>query len=508
MRSKTYNKPKKKLNLIPASPVLAILMLVTIFAEAIFMIFLEGLDVLPGKFAVIVLILLIGVLVLIIKLLNCRKKVTKQRKIGVIVAALLIVILGVGSFYLYSTYSMFHKISGKDQQTEDFYVVALKHGSYDKIKDVKGKTVHITKNETDTYKQAKDKLEKKAKVTYKEEEHYLSLGHVLIDKDGETHDEVIFLSDVNYQMLEEGIDDFEKKTKIIYTISIPVDSKDVAKRIDVTKDSFNVYISGIDTFGGINKVARSDVNMIMTVNPKEKKILLTSIPRDMYVKLHSYGQLDKLTHSGIYGVDETVTTVEDWLGIDINYYVRVNFTTLVDVVNVIDGVDVESDRAFKSSVSKYRYTKGTNHLDGEAALYFARERKSFKDGDNQRIKNQQKVLKGIIEKVTGSTVILRKYTKLLDAVGSEMQTNLKDSDISKLVKMQLNDLGGWTIESISIKGKGTKAETYSMGSQKLYVAIPDDDSVAAAQEAIQQVMAGSSASTKSDSKETKSTKAE
>ena len=434
---------KNKLHIIPESPGLIITLLLFLVVEIIFLSLLIALDILPTILNVVILIVFIGLTVLIFKLLVNRKEVTKQRKIGVILSIVLMVLMGIGSFYLFTTYAAFSHMSDADNQYEDA-------GGY---MNLKGK---------------------------------------LLDDENKEHDEIIFLSSSNYEMICDYAENFKKKTRIIYKVSVDIINKDIAKRVGITSELFDVYISGIDTYGGIKKVSRSDVNMIMTVNPKEKKILLTLIPRDMYVTLHSYGQLDKLTHSGIYGVDETVTTVEDWLGIDINYYVRVNFTTLVDVVNVIDGVDVESDRAFQSSVSKYHYTKGTNHLDGEAALYFARERKSFKDGDNQRIKNQQKVLKGIIEKVTGSTVILRKYTKLLDAVGSEMQTNLRDSDISKPVKMQLNDLGGWTIESISIKGNGTKAETYSMGNQKLYVAIPDEDSVAAAQEAIQQVMAGSS----------------
>ena len=274
---------------------------------------------------------------------------------------------------------------------------------------------------------------------------------------------------------------FEKRTRIVHTVSVEIENKDIAKRVGITQEPFNIYISGIDTFGGISKVSRSDVNMIMTVDPVDKKILLTSIPRDMYVDLHSYKAKDKLTHSGIYGVGETVETVEDWMGIDINYYIRVNFTSLEDIVDAIGGVDVESPYAFKSSVSKYSYSEGINHLDGEAALFFARERKSFEEGDQERIKNQQRVLKGIINKITGSTAILTGYTKILDTVGDQIQTNMSQSDIGSLVKMQLEDIGGWSIETTEIKGTGTNASTYSMGSRQLYVVIPDESSVKDAQ---------------------------
>ncbi|NLD20413.1 MAG: LCP family protein [Clostridiales bacterium] len=474
--------------MLPISLALAILTLFTLLIDAAFMLMLTTLDVLPGEFVAIILILLAAVTITIIKLLNCRKHVTKQRKVGVAIATLLIVGLAVGSYYLYSTYSMFNKISKEDKQTEDFHVVVIKGGSYDKLKDIKGKIVFVNTAESKTYKEAKGRLMNKADITYETVEDYLSLGHKLVDDKGKKQNEIIFLNNSSYEMLCEDIDKFQKKTKIIYTISIDVEANDIAKRVNITEDPFNVYISGIDTFGSISKVSRSDVNMIMTVNPKTKQILLTSIPRDMYVELHSYGAMDKLTHSGIYGIEETVTTVEDWLDIDLNYYVRVNFTTLVDIVDVIGGVDVESEYTFNSSVSEYSYIKGMNHLDGEGALFFARERKSLEGGDNERIKNQQRVLKGIINKVTTSPVILTKYTQLLDAVGDKMQTNMSEKDISALVKMQLADLGGWDINTATIKGNGTYAATYSMGSRELYVAIPDEASVHDAQKQINRII--------------------
>jgi LCP family protein required for cell wall assembly len=227
--------------------------------------------------------------------------------------------------------------------------------------------------------------------------------------------------------------------------------------------------------------------MIMSVNPQTREILLTSIPRDMYLPLHTYGAEDKLTHSGIYGIQETTSTVEDWLGIDINYYLRVNFTTLTDVVDAIGGVDVESAYSFSSSVSDYSYVAGNNHLSGEAALYFARERKSLPGGDNERIKNQQRVLTAIIDKMTSSTVLLTKYTQLLGAVGDKMQTSLSENDISAIVKMQLKDMRGWNIESNSIKGKGAMLETYSMPGRKLSCVMPDEESVTEAQKKINYV---------------------
>ena len=224
------------------------------------------------------------------------------------------------------------------------------------------------------------------------------------------------------------------------------------------------------------------------MNPKTRTILLTSIPRDTYLPLHTYGAMDKLTHSGIYGIDETVSTVEDWLGVEMNYYVRINFSMLVKMVDAIGGIDVNSKYAFKSAVSDYRYSKGVNHLDGKAALYFARERKSFKDEDEQRIRNQQLVLKAMVDKISGSTALLTGYTDILDAVKGKMQTDLSDRDIAALMKMQLADPDKWDIKTIALTGEDSYEYTYSMGQRELFVSIPDEAKAEKAKKAINMVM--------------------
>lgn len=481
-------KKNKQKNIIPHKPILTAFMFLTLIVSILFMGMLVTVNAFPAKYMAVLLALMVIALVLLIKLLNCRKEKTKQRKVGVVLSVFMIMCLCVGTYYLYSTYSMFNKISEEASLTEDFHVIVLADSNYEAVSDIEGKNVLVTVGESGTYKEAKGKLMSEAGVTYEEAGDYIAAGSKLIDEEGKVHDEIVFVSNTNYEVMCEEIDNFKKQTKIIYTVTVDIEANDIAKRVDVTKEPFNIYISGIDTFGSINKVARSDVNMIMTVNPVTKEILLTSIPRDSYLPLHTYGANDKLTHSGIYGIDETIATVEDWLNIDINYYLRVNFTTLVDIVDVIGGIDVESEYAFSSSVSHYSFIAGTNHLDGEGALYFSRERKSLSGGDNERVKNQQRVLKGIINKITTSPVILTKYTQLLDAVGDKMQTNMDDSDMSALVRMQIDDLGGWTITTNSISGIGSMGPTYSMGSRELYIMIPDAASVEAAQIEINKIL--------------------
>ena len=250
-----------------------------------------------------------------------------------------------------------------------------------------------------------------------------------------------------------------------------------------------MLISGLDSWGTIDQGGLSDVNMVMTVNPQTRQILLTSIPRDSYIPLHSYGAKDKLTHSGIYGSDETRMTIEDLLDIDINYTIRVNFSMLVDLINAIDGMDVYSAYAFESAITDWTYEEGWNHCTGKKALYFARERKAFTDGDMQRNKNQQKVLEATLKKVTSSKVIMTRYTKILDAVEDEMWTDMSDKDLRRLAKMQLRNMNKkWVVNKVNITGSTGGAPCFSMGNQNLSVVFPTEESIENAKSAIHDIM--------------------
>lgn len=253
-----------------------------------------------------------------------------------------------------------------------------------------------------------------------------------------------------------------------------------AKSVDTTEESFNIYLTGIDQWEsekGLD-LERSDVNMLVTVNPVTKKVLLTSIPRDTYVKLHTAQQMDKLTHTGVYGVDETLNTVEDWLGIDINYYVKMNFTGAKDIINAMDGIAVYSPVAFESSLKGYKYEKGWNAMGGSRALYFARERKAFEGQDSIRVENQQRVIEAIIKKMTSKTTLLTKYGDIMSAAGDNIATNMPASDMTALAKMQITDLSEWDIEKQKIEGEYDMDYVASLTqSQKFSIYRPDQSSV-------------------------------
>lgn len=248
------------------------------------------------------------------------------------------------------------------------------------------------------------------------------------------------------------------------------DAEVAADSVDVTDKPFNLYITGIDMWNkekGLD-LERSDVNMIVTVNPVTRKIILTSIPRDAYVPLHRTGTMDKLTHTGIYGVDETLNTVEDWLGLDLNYYVKANFNACVDLVEAIGGIDIYNPVEFRSALTNHLYPKGDIHLKGYGALYYARERKAFEGEDQLRVKNQLRVMEAILHKLLTSSTLLTSYADIMNVLGDEVSTNMPKEDIQALVKMQLSDLSAWDIKSQRMSGDYDMAIVASMDPSNEY----------------------------------------
>lgn len=252
--------------------------------------------------------------------------------------------------------------------------------------------------------------------------------------------------------------------------------------IDVTQQPFNVYISGIDVYGEITKESRSDVNLIVTVNPNTHKILITTTPRDYYVTIPgvSGDYRDKLTHAGIYGIDTSIATLENLYSTDIPFYARVNFSSVIDIVDAMGGIDIESEIAFttsKASGKVVEIKEGMNHLNGKEALAFVRERKAFADGDHQRGKNQQILLSALIKKAI-SPMILLQASEMIDSVVGNAETNMSEQQMKALLKLQLNDLQGWDIETVAATGDDSgKQYCFSYSGGPLYVCIPDSSCV-------------------------------
>ena len=294
----------------------------------------------------------------------------------------------------------------------------------------------------------------------------------------------------SYASLLESVDsNYSSNLKTIYTYKIKKKNNNSAKQVD--SKVFNIYISGIDTYGSISTVSRSDVNIIMTVNMNTHKILLTTTPRDAYVKIPDGGadQYDKLTHAGIYGVETSEKTLENLYGIKIDYYARINFTSFLKLIDQLGGVTVHNDQAFTSLHGKFDFPVGDIQMNSEQALGFVRERYSLDGGDNDRGKNQEKVISAIVNKLA-SLKSVSNFTSIVNNLQDSVQTNMSLDTINALANTQLDSGSKFTVTSQAVTGTGSTGQltSYAMPNSSLYMMKLDDSSVASASQAIKNLM--------------------
>ena len=436
----------------------------------------------PVKYMVPLIIVLLVLFAATHALQYPRNKVV--RYVGMIISLLMTIVLAVGSVALMKTDDVLQKIGGATYKTDNMVVVVKKDDKAENISDAQNyrfgyQTVVDQDNTEKMVKDVTDVIGRDLKAeTYEsltDEANALLNGNI---------DAAIF-NEGYMSMIDDSIEGFSDQVKILYQYGIKTEIKQ-EKQADVS-EPFNVFISGIDVAGPITTNSRSDVNIIMTVNPQIRKILLTTTPRDYYVTIPNVSgeQRDKLTHAGIYGVDASMNTLENLYGIDISYYARVNFTSLETIVDALGGVDVNSEVEF--TAGGYSFTKGMNHMDGKQALAFSRERYSFQEGDNQRGKDQEAVLTAIIQKAT-SPAIIKSANEILATVSDCVETNMTSDEMAKFINVQLNDGASWNIESQAASGKGDTQACYSSGSQLLYVMWPDEAVVANVSDKMQKVL--------------------
>ena len=294
----------------------------------------------------------------------------------------------------------------------------------------------------------------------------------------------------SYASLLESVDsNYASNLKTIYTYKIKKKNNNSAKQVD--SKVFNIYISGIDTYGSISTVSRSDVNIIMTVNMNTHKILLTTTPRDAYVKIPDGGadQYDKLTHAGIYGVETSEQTLENLYGIKIDYYARINFTSFLKLIDQLGGVTVHNDQAFTSLHGKFDFPVGDIQMNSEQALGFVRERYSLNGGDNDRGKNQEKVISAIVNKLASLNSVSN-FTSIVNNLQDSVQTNMSLDTINALANTQLDSGSKFTVASQAVTGTGSTGQltSYAMPNSSLYMMKLDDSSVESASQAIKNLM--------------------
>ena len=446
----------------------------------IFIVILKKIDVIPDKYFMLLvaasyIVTIITDIFLFISSDNIVFKLFKG--LAYIVTILMIVGYSCGIYYLNKTTHFMNNLNTIKKEITSYYIIVMKESKYDEISDLYGKNLTY-------YEGTSQEVLSKIKL----ELNYSTVKNIdsLKDRLYTAKTDSILVSDLIKEDLEEKYTDFSERTRVLKTIDITKDVEDITKKVSIKNTSFNVLISGMDSYGTINKTTRNDVNMIATINPNTNKVLLTSIPRDYYVQLHGKtGYKDKLTHAGIYGINTVVQTIEDLFGIDINYYVRVNFTTVESLVNTIGPIEIYSDKAM--SLDGCKYVVGTNTVNGKCALRFARERHSYVEGDNHRIKNQQEVIKGIFNKLSKSAMVVTDYTSILNSLDGKFATNMDMKDITAFIKYELEDITKYEILDTQVTGTGSMELTYSYPHQKLYVMFPSEQSVESAKEYINKI---------------------
>ena len=332
-----------------------------------------------------------------------------------------------------------------------------------------------------------DEIKQKQNKTLEVEKNYSYLDSYNSLINGEV--EAIVLNGAFENIIETEHPDYLSKIKKLYV-------KKITKKVSGPKinkgDSFNIYVSGIDTYGPINEVSRSDVNIILTVNTKTKKVLITTTPRDSYVPIALGGndQKDKLTHAGLYGVDASIKTLENLYNIDLNYYVRLNFTSFLKLIDYLGGVDVDNDKAFTAKHNGQYYAAGRIHLNANQALGFVRERYALSDGDRDRGRNQQKVITAIIRKLT-SAEALTNFNDILQGIQDSIQTNMPFVTMMNLVNSQLETGGLYSVESTDLTGVGSMdLPSYAMPNSKLYMMEVDENKLQSIKDAMKAIMEG------------------
>lgn len=455
-----------------------------------------------------VIILVIAALVMVLQLGFTRG--TASKIILTTVTVMMILVYGTGTYYISKASGLLGNVTDfGNETTTTVQVIALKDSGIKSEKDLEGKTVGSLKSISLASTQALIQDLSGKGVTFQDKQYDNIQGMVngLYDKEVPA----IILNDAyrgNINDLEdEKFKNFGTDTQVVYTYTYKTENKSTTNSVDdITKNPFTVLISGVDSRDGFAESSRSDVNMLATINPVTKTVLLTSIPRDYYVTTVceedagcQNGAKDKLTHTGLHGTETTKKTIENLLGVDINYTAKVNFTSVVNLVDALGGIDVNVkpglavDHFYTNDYfgTDYGVTEGINHLNGQAALCYARERYAYQEGDRQRVKNQQEVLMAIVKKATSPSVI-GNYPALMDALSGAFQTDLSQDEIQSLIQFQLKEMPDWQFITYSLDGQGSTEFCAELGNSAS-VMIPDNETVVTAKKRIEAVIEGKSA---------------
>ena len=482
------------------SKVFSILLTILLILSSFYLLYeIIKINVLPSKLLFLITIVFV-LLDAIFALLLCHYSRNIVSKI-ICVVLTLVLILGscMGGFYISKTGSLLSNITNVTKHAKNTVSVVVKQSSDIKNKSqLNGITVGTLRSiGTQGSKKILKELSNSGIVM--EQNEYDSLSSMLDAFYNGEVESIIINESSRSQILDlESYADFDNNTRVVYQTSYKVENTDKASAVDdITSKPFNVLISGSDTRGGFDENGRSDVIMVATVNPKSHTILLTSVPRDYYVTTACdaadgcmQGALDKITHTGIHGTNTTKRTVEQLLGIEINYTFKVGFDAVTELVDAVGGVDVTVAPGYAFSNSDVTVHEGVNHLNGHDALEYARERYAYTEGDRQRTKNQQQVLMGIVNEITKPSVI-KNYSSIMDAMSNTFSTTMSNDEISSLIKYQINNNLKWKMEQYMVDGTGDTLMCAELG-DAASVMVPDQSTVKMAKDKIRAVLAGKS----------------
>lgn len=457
-------------------------------------------NVLPSKLLFLITIIFVLLDAIFALLLCYYTRAIVSKIICVVIALVLIFGSCMGGYYISKTGSLLTSITNVTKHAKNTVSVVVKQSSDIKNKSqLNGLSVGTLRTiGTQGSSKVLKELSKDGIVMNQSE--YDSLSAMLEAFYNGEVDSIIINESSRSQILDmKSYADFDNNTRVVYQTSYKVENTDKANAVtDITSKPFNVLISGSDTRGGFDENGRSDVIMVATINPKTSTILLTSVPRDFYVTTACdvadgcmQGALDKITHTGIHGTNTTKRTVEQLLGVEINYTFKVGFDTVTDLVDALGGVDVYVEPGYAVTNQYFSVHEGVNHLNGHDALEYARERYAYTEGDRQRTKNQQQVLMGIVNEATKPSVIT-KYASIMDAMANTFSTTMSNEEISDLIKYQINNNPKWKMEQYMVNGTGDTLMCAELG-DAASVMVPDQSTVKMAKDKINAVLAGKSA---------------
>lgn len=452
------------------------------------------------EFDNILIVILVLLILVLINLILQRWLVSGI--IGKFLALFLILGLGYGCNMLLHTNTMLSDITSGTTEVDEINYYVLSDDPAQSIVDAADYTFGVLGSmdrENTDYAVSEAESKTGSPLTLQEYDDIQALAAALYSKDIGA----AIINQAYVDVLEdmEDYSDFSTETRVLETVSKEsevVSAEEFLPADEICTTPFTVYVSGCDQAGSISTKGRSDVNIMATINPVTKQVILISTPRDYYIPLSiSGGKKDKLTHAGIYGVDVSMDTLGMLYDTDLSLYFKVNFTGFKDIINALGGIEVDSDVAFtagwqacsQSDKSSYTFKEGINELDGGAALAFARERHAFASGDRQRGINQMKVIEGVFKKAQ-SMSLLTNYADVMKSISGSFETNLTSKQIQALVKMQMDDMASWNVLTYSASGTDGKETTYSSPGHSAYVMIPDESTVQKGIELVDKVCNG------------------